>query len=113
VFSLKLNDRTRSRSGPRPAGAPNRKTSDVAPGASSIRSRIWAYSSGLLLMATGRVPDRMLHNLRRSAIRRMVCKDISETVAMKLSGHKTMSVFRRYDITSTEDLRDAAQRLES
>ncbi len=58
------------------------------------------------------VGDRILHDLRRSAIRRMVRKGISETVAMKLSGHKTMSVFRRYDITSTDDLRDAAQRLE-
>jgi len=32
---------------------------------------------------------------------------------MRLSGHKTMSVFRRYDITSAEDLRDAASRLET
>lgn len=59
------------------------------------------------------VGDRILHDLRRSAIRRMVRKGISETVAMRLSGHKTMSVFRRYDITSTEDLRDAASRLET
>ena len=42
----------------------------------------------------------------------MVRKGISETVAMPLSGHKTMSVFCRYDITSTDDLRDAASRLE-
>lgn len=54
-----------------------------------------------------------LHNLRCSAIRRMVRKGISETVAMRLSGHKTMSVFRRYDITSTDDLRDAALKLAS
>jgi len=59
------------------------------------------------------VGDRMLHDLRRSAIRRMVRKGISETVPMRLSGHKTMSVFRRYDITSTDELRDAAQRLET
>ena len=59
------------------------------------------------------VGDRILHDLRRSAIRRMVRKGISETVAMRLAGHKTMSVFRRYAITSTEDLRDAASRLET
>ena len=57
------------------------------------------------------IGDRILHDLRRSAIRRMVRKGISETVAMRLSGHKRMSVFRRYDITSTDDLRDAAARL--
>jgi hypothetical protein len=30
---------------------------------------------------------------------------VPQTVAMKLTGHKTDSVFRRYDITSPDDMR--------
>jgi hypothetical protein len=32
---------------------------------------------------------------------------------MKMSGHKTDSVFRRYDIVSNGDLRDAARKLDA
>jgi len=42
----------------------------------------------------------------------MIRRGISENVAMKISGHKTVSVFRRYDIVSKEDLRRAAQLIE-
>ncbi len=48
---------------------------------------------------------------RRTAVRNLERRGVARSVAMKITGHKTESVYRRYAIVSDADLQEATRKL--
>lgn len=57
------------------------------------------------------VPDALFHDLRRSAVVNLERAGVPRSVSMKLTGHLTESIFRRYAIVDSAALAEGVEKL--
>lgn len=69
------------------------------------------YGSWRAACEAAGVPGQFVHDFRRTAVRRLERAGVPRSVAMKLTGHKTEAVYRRYAIVAPADLRAGVAKL--
>ena len=56
-------------------------------------------------------PGRIPHDFRRTAVRNLERAGVPRSAAMRMVGHKTEAIYRRYAIVSDADLHEASAKL--
>jgi integrase len=62
---------------------------------------------GVFDAKTGQYEGLKPHDLRRSAARNLIKAGVDRRTAMKITGHKTEHIFERYNIKTTDDVKEA------
>ncbi|HEV3112144.1 MAG TPA: site-specific integrase [Candidatus Binataceae bacterium] len=57
------------------------------------------------------LPGKLLHDMRRSAVRAMERAGVSRSAAMAMVGHRTQSIYSRYAIADSTMLQEAGEKL--
>ena len=84
----------------------------VFPNAKGQRIGLKRYYEAWATAAEKAKLDRIPHDFRRTAVRKLERSGIPRSTAMKMVGHRTESIYRRYAIVTSKDLEDAADKLE-
>lgn len=66
---------------------------------------------GVEIVVRPQLVGRIVYDFRRTAVRNLERAGVPRSVAMKLTGHKTEAVYRRYAIVAEQDLREGVAKL--
>jgi integrase len=69
------------------------------------------YGAWKKACAAAKLPGKLVHDFRRTAVRNLERAGVPRSVAMKLTGHKTESIYRRYAVVSPADLNAGVEKL--
>ncbi len=69
------------------------------------------YAAWRAALKRAGIAGRIPHDFRRTAVRNLERAGVSRSVAMKLTGHKTEAIYRRYAIVSESDLSEGIAKL--
>src|SRR5262245_32739092 len=81
----------------------------LRPDGRPVRNFRKAWATGCL--AAGLTERKVRHDFRRTAVRNLEWAGVPRSIAMKMVGHKTEAMYRRYAMVSPNDLEVAGERL--